>query len=109
MQNLELSTPGKRRGGVQSPLHAPVQASGWMPVPCAFSVRTRPIQAELRSEQRRSALWAHGCWALARPGAQVSETPRKRRSRSWFLPKAFCRLLIPPVKGSTGDAEVVEG
>ena len=69
MQNLELSTPGKRRGGVQSPLHAPVQASGWMTVPCAFSVRTQPIQAELRSEQRQSALWARGCWALALTGA----------------------------------------
>ena len=62
-----------------------------------------------RSEQMQRALWAHGCWALTLTGAQVSETPRKRRSRSWFLPKAFCRLLTPPVKGSTRNTEVVEG
>ena len=31
----------------QSPLHAPVQAPGLIPVQCVFSVRTRPIQAEL--------------------------------------------------------------
>ena len=100
---------GRRRGGVHSPLRTPVQAPGLMPVPCTCSVRTRPIQAELRSEQRRGALWAHGCWALTLTGAQVSEKPRKRRSGRWFLPKAFCRLLSPPVKGSTGNVEVVEG
>ena len=46
IQNLELSTPGGGAGEELSPLRAPVQAPGLIPVLCVFSVRTLPIQAK---------------------------------------------------------------